>query len=229
MIFIKRVKFRSLAQKTVIIALVIAIISLCLICYAEYSLRPIITDAAKSRARSFATETVNNAVNDALANSAPLVAVKSAGEGVSSVEVDIGALSSLRTKAISSLTKALSDNDAMRFSVPLGNLTGTALIAGRGAPVEIRLVRIGDVTADVHTEFIESGINQTLHKIALRTHVTLNVLVAGKSVKLELASDVTLAETVIVGKVPDAYTAINRYEIDEEEENDLNDYAASLP
>ena len=117
----------------------------------------------------------------------------------------------------------------MSFSVPLGNLTGTALIAGRGIPINIRFVRIGDVTADIRTEFVESGINQTLHKISMRVRVTLNVLAAGSSIKLEHASDVTLAETVIVGKVPDAYTAINRFEIDEQEENDLNDYAASLP
>ncbi len=220
---------RVLLRRAALAALIFAILALILACFAEYSLRPIITDAAKSRARLVATENVNDAVIAVLADTPPLVTVKSTTDGVSSVEVDIAALSSLRAKAISSLTEMLSDDDAMRFSVPLGNLTGAALIAGRGVPIEIRLVRIGDVTADVHTEFIESGINQTLHKISLRTRVTLNVLVAGKSVKLEHSSDVTLAETVIVGKVPDAYTAINRYEIDEDEENDLNDYAASLP
>ena len=47
--------------------------------------------------------------------------------------------------------------------------------------------------------------------------------------RLELADDILVAETVIVGRVPDAYTAINRFEIDENEENDLNDYAAQLP
>lgn len=186
-------------------------------------------DAAKSRARSFATETVNSAVIDALGQSVPLVNVKSGADGVASVQTDIAALSRLRAQAISKLSGILYSADTMSFSVPLGNLTGTALIAGRGIPVEIKLVPISDVAADIRTEFIESGINQTLHKIALRVRVTMNVLVAGECVKLELSSDVTLAETVIVGKVPDAYTAINRYEIDEEEENDLNDYAASIP
>ena len=220
---------RVILRRAALTASVIAILALCLVCYTEYSLRPIVNDAAGSRARAFATEIINSAVIDALSDTPPLVAVNTGTDGVSSVETDIAALSSLRAKAISSLTAAMSNEDTMRFTVPLGSLTGTALIAGRGMPVEIRLARIGDVTADVRTEFIESGINQTLHKIALRVRVTLNVLVGARSVKLEAASDVTLAETVIVGKVPDAYTAINRYEIDEEEENDLNDYAASLP
>lgn len=212
-----------------LILLILAIILLCLFCFVELRLQPLVSDAAKSRARAYATEVINDAVTNALTSSSPLVSVNSGADGVASVETDIAALSRLRSEAISTLSDALSNNDKMSFSVPLGNLTGTSLIAGRGIPIEIKLVRIGDVAADIRTEFIESGINQTLHKIALRIRVTLNVLVAGTSVKLELASDVTLAETVIVGKVPDAYTAINRFEIDEQEENDLNDYAASLP
>ncbi len=172
---------------------------------------------------------MNSAVTKALSGGAPIVSVKANSDGVASVETDIAALSKLRADAITNLSELMSSEEKMSFSVPLGNLTGTALIAGHGLPVKIQLVRIGDVTADVHTEFVESGINQTLHKISLRVRVTVNVFVAGKSEKLEAASNITLAETVIVGKVPDAYTAINRFEIDEDEENDLNDYAASLP
>lgn len=205
------------------------ILALVLFCFIEFSLRPLIAEAAQSRARAYATETVNAAVIDALGSGSQVVTVNTSADGVASVETNIAELSKIRADAISNLSKTLASEEKMSFSVPLGNLTGTALVAGRGIPIKIQLVRIGDVTADVHTEFIESGINQTLHKISLRVRVTLNVLAAGRCVKLESASDVTLAETVIVGKVPDAYTAINRFEIDEQEENDLNDYAASLP
>ncbi len=221
---------RRLSGKYIWIAvLTVSVVIFFVLCFAELRIRPIVNEAAKSRARSFASEMINLSVTDTLSNSSPLVRVSSGEYGVASVETDIASLSHLRAEAIKALTDTLSDPKAMSFSVPLGNLSGSMLIAGRGMPIEIRLVPIGDVTADIHTEFIESGINQTLHKISMRVRVTLNVLTAGSSVKLEIASDITLAETVIVGKVPDAYTAINRYEIDEDEENDLNDYAATLP
>ncbi|MBQ8249289.1 MAG: sporulation protein YunB [Clostridia bacterium] len=203
--------------------------TLCIFTFAELRIRPLVRDAAKSRARTYASEIINLCVTETLSKSSQLVRVTSGADGVASVETNIASLSSLRASAIKELTKTLSDSQIMSFTVPLGNLSGSTLIAGRGIPIEIKLVPIGDVTADVRTEFIESGINQTLHKITLRVRVTLNVLTSGSAVKLEVASDVTLAETVIVGKVPDAYTAINRYEIDEDEENDLNDYAATLP
>ena len=209
--------------------IILSIAALCIFAFAEIRIRPLVREAAKSRARTYASEIINLSVTETLSNSTPLVRVSSGADGVASVETDIASLSSLRASAIKNLTQTLSDPGLMSFTVPLGNLSGSTLIAGRGIPIEIKLVPIGDVTADVRTEFIESGINQTLHKITLRVRVTLNVLTAGAAVKLEIAGDVTLAETVIVGKVPDAYTAINRYEIDEDEENDLNDYAATLP
>lgn len=222
-------KRRRMSKYICFAVIIFSFAVLCIFTFAELRIRPLVNEAAKSRARTYASEIINLSVTDTLSKSSPLVRVTSGTDGVASVETDIAALSALRACAIKELTDTLSDSGTMSFSVPLGNLSGSTLIAGRGIPVEIKLVPIGDVTADVHTEFIESGINQTLHKITLRVRVTLNVLTAGYTVKLEVASDVTLAETVIVGKVPSAYTAINRFEIDEDEENDLNDYAATLP
>ena len=117
----------------------------------------------------------------------------------------------------------------MTLDIPLGNLAGGMLLTGRGFPVRIKLVPIGDVSGEIYSEFSETGINQTLHRIYLRVRVSMNMIVASDTVRLELADDILVAETVIVGRVPDAYTAINRFEIDENEENDLNDYAAQIP
>ena len=209
--------------------LIIAIIAVCILGVIEYKLSPMVSDAAVSRARTFSTEVINNAVAEAMTDCPPLVNVTAGSEGIASIETDTAALAKLRSDAISCVLRDLSNTELMSFSVPLGNLTGSTVISGLGLPIKIRLVPISDVSADIRTEFIESGINQTLHKIVLRVRVTVNVLVSNETVKLELAADISLAETVIVGKVPDAYTAINRFEIDSDEENDLNDYAATLP
>ena len=138
-------------------------------------------------------------------------------------------ISRLRADSILNIRGEISDIDRMTLDIPLGNLAGGMLLTGRGIPVRIKLVPIGDVSGEIYSEFSETGINQTLHRIYLRVRVSMNMIVASDTVRLELADDILVAETVIVGKVPDAYTAINRFEIDENEENDLNDYAAQLP
>lgn len=218
---------RLMAASFVLLVFVIAI--MCIVCFTEYRLRPIISETAVSRARVLATELINCAVTDSMTSSQPLVKVTAGENGIAGVETDIAALSKLRSEAVNAITDKLKDTAPVSLDIPLGNLIGSNLISGRGIPISIKLVPIGDISADIRTEFIESGINQTLHKIVMRVRVTLNVLAANRTVKLELANDISLAETVIVGKVPDAYTAINRFEIDEDEENDLNDYAATLP
>lgn len=207
----------------------IVMVLLCVVCYFEYKLLPIVSDAAVSRARTLASEMINDAVARSMAECGPLVEIAQGSDGISGVVTHTEELTKLRSAAVSTLVSDLSENSYVSFSVPAGSLTGSNLLAGKGFPVNIRLVPIGDITADIRTEFVESGINQTLHKIVMRVRVTLNVITARDRVKLELANDIVLAETVIVGKVPDAYTAINRFEIDEDEENDLNDYAATLP
>lgn len=224
-----RQKRRSLIWSGAFILLCLTLIFLCAVCYFEYKLRPIVKDAALSRARTLATLAINDAVAEAIEVCGPAVEVARDSNGITGVITNTSELTVLRSSAVTILTESLSDTDELSFKIPAGSLTGSTLLGGFGLPVKVRMVPIGDITADTRTEFIESGINQTLHKIVMRIKVTLNVICAGESSRLELACDAVLAETVIVGKVPDAYTAINRFEIDEDEENDLNDYAATLP
>ncbi len=218
-----KLKLAAIVTATVIAALLIAV------CAVEIRLKPLIAEGAKSRAASAATEIINSAVSKAVAKMPSPVKVTKDANGFCGVEVDAAALAAVRTEATAQLTAAMNDTDTMNFSVPLGNITGMRLLSGRGRSVNVRLVPIGDVVTDIRTEFLSVGINQTLHKIFMKVTVSLNVFAAGDIHSLELTSSVTLAETVIIGEVPDAYTAINRWEIDEEEENDLNDYAATLP
>ena len=196
---------------------------------AEVRIRPVAEEMARSLARRTATELIDAAVGTLLEDGAPPVSVHRSDAGVASVTVDTRAVALLRTQAVAAVREALASVGRMTVTVPLFNLTGGALTSGFGLPVTVRAVPVGDVTADVRRDFIESGINQTLHTLDLRVKVELCLYLGSRAQTLTLVSDIPLAETVIVGAVPEAYTAINRYEIDEDEENDLNDYAASIP
>lgn len=219
-------------KKLCLVLLVILFVFLIVITLFETRLRPLVLNAARSRARLYASEVISVCVDDALTalpEGQKLIDVVYGDVGVSSIETNIAALNRVRTDSVKNITSSVSDIDKMTLSVPLGNLIGGSLLTGRGAEIGIRLVPIGDISAELYSEFVESGVNQTMHRIYMRVRVAINMLVGWDTVKLELSNDIILAETIIVGEVPDAYTAINRFEIDENEENDLNDYAATLP
>lgn len=212
------------------IILILSLLSMVFLTFADLRLKPVVINAARSRARLFASDVISRSVDAAVAESAGnFINVIYGEDGISAIETNVTGISRLRADSILNIRGEISDIDRMTLDIPLGNLAGGMLLTGRGFPVRIKLVPIGDVSGEIYSEFSETGINQTLHRIYLRVRVSMNMIVASDTVRLELADDILVAETVIVGKVPDAYTAINRFEIDENEENDLNDYAAQIP
>ena len=212
------------------IILILSLLLMIFLTFADLRLKPVVINAARSRARLFASDVISRSVDAAIAESAgSFINVIYGEDGISAIETNVTGISRLRADSILNIRGEISDIDRMTLDIPLGNLAGGMLLTGRGFPVRIKLVPIGDVSGEIYSEFSETGINQTLHRIYLRVRVSMNMIVASDTVRLELADDILVAETVIVGKVPDAYTAINRFEIDENEENDLNDYAAQIP
>ena len=212
------------------IILILSLLSMVFLTFADLRLKPVVINAARSRARLFASDVISRSVDAAVAESAGnFINVIYGEDGISAIETNVTGISRLRADSILNIRGEISDIDRMTLDIPLGNLAGGMLLTGRGFPVRIKLVPIGDVSGEIYSEFSETGINQTLHRIYLRVRISMNMIVASDTVRLELADDILVAETVIVGRVPDAYTAINRFEIDENEENDLNDYAAQIP
>lgn len=212
------------------IILLLSLLSMVFLTFADLRLKPVVINAARSRARLFASDVISRSVDAAVSESTGnFINVIYGEDGISAIETNVTRISRLRADSILNIRGEISDIDRMTLDIPLGNLAGGMLLTGRGFPVRIKLVPIGDVSGEIYSEFSETGINQTLHRIYLRVRVSMNMIVASDTVRLELADDILVAETVIVGRVPDAYTAINRFEIDENEENDLNDYAAQIP
>lgn len=212
------------------IILILSLLLMIFLTFADLRLKPVVINAARSRARLFASDVISRSVDAAVAESTgSFINVIYGEDGISAIETNVTGISRLRADSILNIRGEISDIDRMTLDIPLGNLAGGMLLTGRGFPVKIKLVPIGDVSGEIYSEFSETGINQTLHRIYLRVRVSMNMIVASDTVRLELADDILVAETVIVGRVPDAYTAINRFEIDENEENDLNDYAAQIP
>ena len=63
----------------------------------------------------------------------------------------------------------------------------------------------GTVETDLRTEFVEAGINQTLHRIYLEVKCNVNILTPYHTIKETIINQVLLVEGVIVGNIPDTY------------------------
>ena len=86
-----------------------------------------------------------------------------------------------------------------------GSFSGIKLLAGRGPGVKIKISSIGNVETDLRSEFTSQGINQTLHRVYLQVDCEVNVLTPFKDISKKISNQVLLAESVIVGNIPDTY------------------------
>ena len=122
-----------------------------------------------------------------------------------SLTTDTAALNRLRTQLASQILEALNSASATTVRIPLGSLLGGELIWARGPGLTVRAVAAGTVSAQFESEFSSAGVNQTIHRLELALSVPMTVLLPGGGVEETVALRLPVAETVIVGQVPDAY------------------------
>ena len=97
---------------------------------------------------------------------------------------------------------ALSTDD---LGVPLGNLFLPELLSGRGPEIPVQILSIRNSDASFSSNFTQAGINQTLQQINMQVSVDVTVLVLGQTSSFTVSSQVIVAETIIVGDVPNTY------------------------
>ena len=98
------------------------------------------------------------------------------------------------------------------FGIPLGTLTGWMIFSGKGPTVRVELLSVGDVTADMRHSFTEAGINQTLHQVYLDVSAAVYLMIPGEILSAEIDTSVCVAETIIVGQVPETYLYVGNGE-----------------
>ncbi len=191
---------------------------------------PVLEPYAESQTSTLVTSEVQRiirkTVNGTYQN---FVDLKYDGSGnVVSLETNTMLLSVLNADIVENVTKELSGSKKLTVKIPIGNLSGGAILTGRGPDISIPLSVSPKITCEIKNEFYESGINQTLHRIVANISVDTYIFIPAATKKINVETSFCIAETVIVGKVPNAYTKIDRLsdDISESEIDDIYDFGA---
>ena len=205
------------AKRRIFIILTALFCLLALLIYSLSTLSPIIKARAVELSRSHATRVINTAVREVMEEGeySELVEIKRDSEGnVLSLSANTSAINRLKSLVSLRILELLSREENSELKVPVGNLSGVYLLSGRGFSVSVRLIPTDSVLTTVESSFSDEGINQSWHRITMKVTLRLGVIILGEHTAVDVCDSIVIADSVIVGKVPDAYTEIERADAD---------------
>ena len=172
------------------------------------AIEPIITKQCINMAKSIATKVSNEQATIVMAdyNYTDLMNItKDESGNIKMISANVITVNKIISDIPILIQDALSKSENNKFHIKLGSFTGSKMLAGRGPDIDIKMTAIGNVETDLKSEFSQSGINQTLHRVYLEVKCNVIILTPFNSIEQQIVNQVLLAEGVIVGNIPDAY------------------------
>ena len=191
----------------IIISLVVSILALALFRY-RY------TDAIRSLAQTQVTNTTSDLINDAIDKQIDqgniqydrMVYFEKDLDGrITALKTNMSEVNRLKTAILNIINDEILALSVEDLGIPLGSLLLPEFLSGRGPSIPVQILSIRNSDASFFSNFSEAGINQTLQQMNMHVSVDVTVLVLGRTESFTVSSQVIVAETIIVGDVPDTY------------------------
>ena len=178
----------------------------------EKNLESVILDMAYARAEAMAVEYMHEAVRDVMGdeiNYQDMMTVRTDENGrVTMLQANAVRMNELAAFTALQAQARLESADAQSVSIPLGAALGIPFFSALGPRIRVRIVPVSAVSAAFSTEFESAGINQTRHKIYLSLRTTVRLVIPSGARQVSLGSQVLIAESIIVGEVPQSYVQV---------------------
>jgi sporulation protein YunB len=191
-----------------------ALILLCVLMVAFLLFRSRYRQVIRELAQTQVTNATSDLINDAVARQIALGDIqydrivyfeKDLNGRITALKTNIGEVNKLKTATLNTINDEILSMDASRIGIQLGSLILPEFLSGRGPRLPVEVLTIRNSDADFESNFSHAGINQTLHQVHMAVWVDVAVLVLGSTVSFSVEADVVVAETIIVGDVPDTF------------------------
>lgn len=199
--WLKRLAFRTLFLTAVLLALFLSF---------RGKYRNIVSELAVTQAKNTTSDLTNDAIAKQIAAGNiqydRIVFFEKDLDGrITALKTNMSEVNRLKTDILNIINDEILALDHSDIGVPLGSLFIPEILSGKGPAIPVHILSIRNSDAVFLSDFSQAGINQTLHKLTMEVSVDVAILVLGQTSSFTLTSEVVVAETVIVGQVPDTY------------------------
>lgn len=204
----RREKRRFIRVKRFLIMLLLTAIAVLVIC--EHQLDDFRPVYIRKQAEILSMNTVCDAVEDSLErlnySYSDLAVVRYSDVGdVQAIETDtlkINKMKSMISKQVEDDIEVIRDNEV---KIPLGAFTYITVLSNYGPEIPVNFSIVGAVNSEIISTFESAGINQTIHHIKLIVTTKIMTTSLDYSGDIVFTTDFELAQTVIIGTVPNYY------------------------
>ena len=180
----------------------------------NHALRMKLRDIAVYKCKNSATDMINRSIQNTLDDLdytySDLVEINKNSENeITSVSCVSSKINSLKTNISNEINKDFENQDKNGFSIAVGTISGINLFSGVGPDITVHFEKEGSVKTNIKSSFSSAGINQTLHRIYIEVSSDIVAVAAAGTYKSSVETEFLLAETVIVGEIPERYASIS--------------------
>jgi sporulation protein YunB len=201
-------RFRRKTFKMHIVLFVIFLICISLFAFFEKQVTPSLYAISEAKTRIIVTEAINKAVKEKIVKNVQykdLISIHKNTYGqVALIQINTIEINRLETETTLEVVETLREVTLDGIKMPLGMITGSKILANSGPIIKVHLNPVGSVEVNTTESFEEAGINQTRHKVILEITAEIKIVQPLFSSKVTVKNDVPVAETIIVGNVPQA-------------------------
>lgn len=172
--------------------------------------RPVIQSLAETQVKNTTSDLTNDAIAKQIA--AGNIAYdrivyfeKDLNGRITALKTNIGEVNRLKTDILNIINDDILALDTSDIGIPIGSLFLPEFFSGKGPVIPIHILAIRNSDAVFSSTFTQAGINQTLHRLNMHVSVDVAVLILGQTSSFTVNSEVVVAETVIVGEVPETF------------------------
>ena len=191
-----------------LLILIVVLVVLFLGLRSEY--RSVVNDLAQTQVKNTTSDLTNDAIAKQIASGEiqydRIVFFEKNLDGrITALKTNMSEVNRLKTDILNIINDEILALDTSDIGIPLGSLFLPEFLSGKGPTIPVHILSIRNSDANFVSHFSQAGINQTLHRLNMEVSIDVAVLVLGQTSSFTLTSEVVVAETIIVGDVPQTY------------------------
>lgn len=197
-------------KKLIVIILLVLLLLFVFLCNLYF--RRLSGDMALSDARDLVTLAINDAVNRIMTEHDYdydyfVTLQKDTDGAIAAITTNTAHINAVSTEILAEIVNS-ANNGELDIRIPLGTLLGSNLLLGRGPDVPVEISMLTSSFVSFENSLVSTGINQSRHTLILKADVDIDIIVPWATMSTTVETDVLIAETIIVGRVPDTYVTL---------------------